>query len=126
MNSNSISNLSAPVPVSSSYQQNQVNQVNLVNQVNNQLLIQNLNEHDEDYMKIIKSNSIIIQCPECRYRSNTTTSSTLNLLNFTFCLFCSFFVWVPFQLINNKDLNCCDVKHTCSNCGFCYGKYYAC
>ncbi len=76
--------------------------------------------------EIFKTNSVLATCPSCKTSANTSVTTNFSIMNYLLYCFTTPLVWIIFQLIRKKDLNCCDATHTCSGCGSLIANYTAC
>ncbi len=73
-----------------------------------------------------KTSSVLATCPACKVSANTNVTTSLSISNLCCYLWCDPLVWVIYQLVRAKDLNCCDAAHHCSACGNFISNYAAC
>lgn len=73
-----------------------------------------------------RTSSVLATCPACKITSNTRVETSCSCSNVLCCLFTDPIIWLIFQAVRGKDINCCDARHTCSSCGSLMGTYNAC
>lgn len=73
-----------------------------------------------------KSNPVFTKCPHCSENGFTNVSRKTNFMNLLCCCVCTTMPWVIFQSIRNKDINCQDAEHYCSNCKNVIVRYESC
>ena len=73
-----------------------------------------------------KTSSVLATCPSCRVSSNTNVSTSLSVSNLVCYLCCDPIIWILYQVLRGKDINCCDATHHCSGCGGFIANYQAC
>ena len=65
----------------------------------------------------------------CQFCKQPITSNVKETFNWCSCLLCfwsGLLIWICIQCCRDKELNCCDAKHTCPNCGNILGFYKSC
>lgn len=98
---------------------NNVTPIIINSQSNNNVVVAN------DPFKF-KTSSVLATCPSCRVSANTNVSTSLSISNLVCYICCDPLVWVLYQLIRGKDINCCDATHHCSGCGGFIANYQSC
>lgn len=73
-----------------------------------------------------KTASVLATCPSCKMSSNTNVTTSLSVSNLLCYLCCDPLIWLIYQLVRGKDINCCDATHHCPSCGGFIANYYAC
>ena len=73
-----------------------------------------------------KTSSVLATCPSCRVSSSTNVSTSLSIGNVCCYIWCDPLIWLVYQLLRGKDINCCDATHHCPSCGGFIANYQAC
>ena len=73
-----------------------------------------------------KTSSITATCPTCKLTAPTKVTTTLSCSNLL-CYICfDPLIWIIYQLVRQKDINCCDATHNCPSCGGYVASYNSC
>lgn len=73
-----------------------------------------------------KTSSVLATCPSCRVSSNTNVTTSCSIKNTLCYICCDPIIWLIYQLVRGKDINCCDATHHCSGCGGFIANYQSC
>jgi hypothetical protein len=76
--------------------------------------------------KELKSNAQLIICPFCKQTSFTKAEKKWNFGSVLCGLMFGVGVWVVYQIVRKKDINCMDAKHYCTRCGVQVADYTSC
>ena len=89
-----------------------------------------LNQFQPLYVNIVNTQfgtkPVSINCQFCKAPVTTLVNKSFNICSCLLCWFTSFLLWACCQIVRKKELNCCDAKHTCPNCGQILGYYTSC
>jgi hypothetical protein len=73
-----------------------------------------------------KTSSVLATCPSCKIASNTNVTTSLSVGNLLCYICCDPLIWLIYQLVRGKDINCCDATHHCPSCGGFIANYQSC
>jgi hypothetical protein len=119
---NNVVNNYIPVPTTSL--KNKVKEiVNNLTQDKQNVSINGVNLGD---LTQFKSTPVYTKCPHCSESGFTNITRKINYMNLLCCCVCTTMPWVIFQSIRNKDINCQDAEHYCSNCNRVIVRYESC
>jgi hypothetical protein len=76
--------------------------------------------------EVLRTNSQLIVCPFCKQTAMTKTERKWSVGNLICGVTFGVGVWLVFQILRRKDLNCMDARHYCSRCGLIVNDYSAC
>ena len=65
-------------------------------------------------------------CPFCKKPVVSKVSRSCSVGSVFLCICTCFTFWVCVQCCRNKEITCCDAKHTCPNCNKTLGYYENC
>lgn len=83
-------------------------------------------ENHKDIQRLhLRSYPAMAKCETCSQVGFSRGERSINWLNCLFCYCCNC-CWWCYMNYKWKDLNCFNVKHTCSNCGKDLAEYNAC
>lgn len=86
-----------------------------------------LDEVEVNNLKMsLKSNAQYVACPYCKHQSLTRADQTCSVGSVLCCVAFGGLMWLLFQGIRKKDINCYDAKHYCIRCGNNLANYKAC
>ena len=74
----------------------------------------------------LKSSPAFLICPNCNMLGASKTDQKLSASNFCCGICFGPIIWLAFQAIRGKDINCYDAIHKCSKCGVNLKNYSAC
>lgn len=75
---------------------------------------------------LYRTKSVFVTCPNCKVSGNTRVETSCSVSN-TLCYICfDPLIWLIFQLVRSKDINCCNATHYCGSCGGFMATYNAC
>ena len=74
---------------------------------------------------VLKSKPQFVVCHFCHSVCPTRTEKKLSFFNTLFCVL-SPQLWIAYQVLKDKDLNCYDTQHYCLKCNANLGNYSAC
>ena len=69
---------------------------------------------------------VSLTCQFCKTPVVTNVIETCSCGSVCLCIMTGFLMWVCIQCCRNKEINCCDAKHVCPNCGQVLGYYKSC
>ena len=69
---------------------------------------------------------VSITCQFCKAPVTTVVEKSCNCCSCLLCWFTCLVFWICVQCCRNKEITCCDAKHTCPNCGQTLGYYNTC
>ena len=69
---------------------------------------------------------VSINCPFCKQPITSNVSRSCSIGSVLLCICTCFIFWVCVQCCRNKEITCCNAKHTCPNCGKTLGYYENC
>ena len=69
---------------------------------------------------------ISITCQFCQQPVTSKVDESVSIGSVVLCICLCLGFWVCVQCCRNKEINCCDAKHTCPNCGNVLGYYKSC
>jgi hypothetical protein len=75
---------------------------------------------------VLKSNSQLIICPFCKQTALTKSEQKWSIPSLACGVAFGPALWILFQALRKKDINCMNAKHYCSRCGVQVGDYSAC
>ena len=73
-----------------------------------------------------KTYSVTASCPSCKITSTTKITTSINCANLCCYICCDPLIWIIYQLVRGKDINCCDATHHCASCGGYIANYTSC
>ncbi len=73
----------------------------------------------------LRSFEVFTFCPQCRKGVSTKAHKNINSLNLACCILLNP-IWMCYQMMKVKDINCCDASHHCTACDAKLGNYSAC
>jgi len=76
--------------------------------------------------KSLRSNGQTICCPYCKNVTASIAEKTCSTKNVLCCVFFGALVWLGYQAVKGKDINCYDADHYCVKCRKKIGTYNAC
>lgn len=89
-----------------------------------------LNQHTPQTVTTVTttfgSRPVTMNCTFCKQPVTTKVSRSCSIGSFLLCCCTCFIFWVCVQCCRNKEITCCDAKHTCPNCGRTLGYYENC
>ena len=65
-------------------------------------------------------------CPFCKQAVTSNVSRSCSIGSVFLCICTCFIFWICVQCCRNKEITCCNAKHTCPNCGKTLGYYENC
>lgn len=74
----------------------------------------------------LKSNAQYVGCPYCKQPSMTRVEKNCSFKNVLCGVLLHPMVWLVYQAVRGKDINCYDADHYCSKCGNKMAEYKAC
>lgn len=75
--------------------------------------------------KVLRSTSQFVLCPFCSEFVPTRAERSCSCAS-TCCFLCGFIPYLCFQVLREKDINCCNANHYCPNCNAIVHQYRAC
>src|SRR5690606_19730742 len=76
--------------------------------------------------KNIKTSTVHVRCPFCAVQGMTIANRHCSCSNLICCFLTTPVGWIIFQACRDKDYNCYDADHQCSNCKKNVANYTAC
>eukprot|EP00340_Litonotus_pictus_P012095 CAMPEP_0170536138 /NCGR_PEP_ID=MMETSP0209-20121228/101983_1 /TAXON_ID=665100 ORGANISM="Litonotus pictus, Strain P1" /NCGR_SAMPLE_ID=MMETSP0209 /ASSEMBLY_ACC=CAM_ASM_000301 /LENGTH=280 /DNA_ID=CAMNT_0010837473 /DNA_START=21 /DNA_END=863 /DNA_ORIENTATION=+ len=77
-------------------------------------------------MSQFKTSPVLTPCPKCKKTAFTRVNRKLSVNNVACCVVFSTIPWILFQALRNKDMNCFNAEHHCSQCNSKILDYNAC
>lgn len=74
----------------------------------------------------LRSHSQLLSCNNCNKLVQSNITANCNILNYLMCCWFGTGVWMLFNSLRQKDLNCYDANHYCPLCNAQLGLYTAC
>jgi hypothetical protein len=74
----------------------------------------------------LKSNAQYVGCPYCKQQSMTRVEKNCSFKNVLCGVLLHPMIWLVYQAVRGKDINCYDADHYCSKCGNKLAEYKAC
>ena len=69
---------------------------------------------------------VSLTCQFCQTPVTTVVEKSFSICSCLLCWCTGFVFWVCVQCCRKKEINCCDAKHKCPNCGQYLGSYTSC
>lgn len=86
-----------------------------------------LDEVEKNNLRMsLKSNAQFVTCPYCKHQSVTRADQTCSAGSVLCCVAFGGMMWLLFQALRKKDINCYDAEHFCIRCGNNLANYKAC